>query len=40
MIPHPKIQPVHLARQAYVYVRQSTLRQVLHNAESTERQYQ
>ena len=39
MIPHPKIQPVHLARQAYVYVRQSTLRQVLHNAESTERQY-
>jgi DNA invertase Pin-like site-specific DNA recombinase len=39
MIPHPKIRPVHLARQAYVYVRQSTLRQVLHNAESTERQY-
>ncbi len=39
MTPHPKIQPAHLARQAYVYVRQSTLRQVLHNAESTERQY-
>ena len=39
MIPHPKIRPVHLARQAYVYVRQSTLRQVLHNGESTERQY-
>jgi DNA invertase Pin-like site-specific DNA recombinase/G3E family GTPase len=39
MISHPKIQPVHLTRQAYVYVRQSTLRQVLHNAESTERQY-
>jgi DNA invertase Pin-like site-specific DNA recombinase len=39
MNPHPKILPAHLARQAYVYVRQSTLRQVLHNAESTERQY-
>jgi DNA invertase Pin-like site-specific DNA recombinase len=39
MIPHPKIRPVHLARQAYVYVRQSTLRQVLHNGESAERQY-
>jgi DNA invertase Pin-like site-specific DNA recombinase len=39
MIPHPKILPAHLARQAYVYVRQSTLRQVLHNGESTERQY-
>lgn len=39
MTPHPKIHPSHLARQAYVYVRQSTLHQVLHNAESTERQY-
>jgi DNA invertase Pin-like site-specific DNA recombinase len=39
MTVHPKILPAHLARQAYVYVRQSTLRQVLHNAESTERQY-
>ncbi len=39
MTMHPKILPAHLARQAYVYVRQSTLRQVLHNAESTERQY-
>src|SRR5712691_177082 len=39
MTPHPKILPAHLARQAYVYVRQSTLRQVLHNNESTERQY-
>jgi len=39
MMVHPKILPAHLARQAYVYVRQSTLRQVLHHAESTERQY-
>lgn len=29
----------HLARQAYLYVRQSTLRQVLENTESTQRQY-
>lgn len=34
-----KIQPRHLARTAYLYVRQSTLRQVLENTESTERQY-
>ena len=39
MNPHPKILPVHLNRKAYVYVRQSTLHQVLHNGESTERQY-
>jgi DNA invertase Pin-like site-specific DNA recombinase len=36
---HPKITPNDLARQAIVYVRQSTLRQVLENTESTERQY-
>jgi DNA invertase Pin-like site-specific DNA recombinase len=36
---HPKITPDHLARQAIVYVRQSTLKQVLENRESTERQY-
>jgi len=36
---HPKITPDHLARQAIVYVRQSTLKQVLENTESTERQY-
>ena len=36
---HPKILPIHLSRKAYVYVRQSTLHQVLHNGESTERQY-
>jgi DNA invertase Pin-like site-specific DNA recombinase len=29
----------HLARSAYLYVRQSTLRQVLENTESTKRQY-
>jgi DNA invertase Pin-like site-specific DNA recombinase len=36
---HHKIKPTHLARQAYLYVRQSTLRQVLENTESTKRQY-
>jgi DNA invertase Pin-like site-specific DNA recombinase len=34
-----KIQSQHLRRQAYLYVRQSTLRQVVENTESTERQY-
>jgi DNA invertase Pin-like site-specific DNA recombinase len=34
-----KIQPTHLQRQAFVYVRQSTAAQVEHNRESTERQY-
>jgi hypothetical protein len=29
----------HRSRPAYVYVRQSTLAQVRHNQESTERQY-
>jgi DNA invertase Pin-like site-specific DNA recombinase len=36
----PKIQAQHLARQAIVYVRQSTPKQVLLNQESTRRQYQ
>ena len=36
---HNKIGPTHLQRQAYLYVRQSTLRQVLENTESTKRQY-
>ena len=36
---HRKVAATHLARQAYVYVRQSTLRQVLENTESTKRQY-
>jgi DNA invertase Pin-like site-specific DNA recombinase len=34
-----KITPQHLQRQAFLYVRQSTLRQVLENTESTQRQY-
>jgi len=37
--PHQKVQASHLKRNAYVYVRQSTLRQVLENTESTKRQY-
>src|SRR5438552_223990 len=36
---HHKIAATHLQRQAYLYVRQSTLRQVLENTESTKRQY-
>jgi DNA invertase Pin-like site-specific DNA recombinase len=36
---HSKISATHLLRRAYVYVRQSTLRQVLENTESTKRQY-
>ena len=34
-----KVTALHLKRDAYVYVRQSTLRQVFENTESTERQY-
>lgn len=34
-----KIQPIHLERAAYVYVRQSTLAQVHYNVESQKRQY-
>lgn len=34
-----KITPRHFRRQAYLYVRQSTLRQVVENTESTLRQY-
>jgi DNA invertase Pin-like site-specific DNA recombinase len=34
-----KITPQHLQRQAFLYIRQSTLRQVVENTESTERQY-
>ncbi len=34
-----KITPAHLARQAIVYLRQSSAAQVEHNRESTERQY-
>ncbi|MBK6973268.1 MAG: recombinase family protein [Sterolibacteriaceae bacterium] len=35
----PKVSTNHLRRDAYLYVRQSTLRQVLENTESTKRQY-
>jgi len=34
-----KVTAGHLARTAYLYVRQSTLRQVVHNTESATRQY-
>jgi DNA invertase Pin-like site-specific DNA recombinase len=37
--PCDKVTPRHLRRAAYLYVRQSTLRQVLENSESTQRQY-
>jgi excisionase family DNA binding protein len=33
------VQAAHLSRRAYVYVRQSTLHQVVENTESTRRQY-
>ena len=33
------VQPHHLERGAYLYIRQSSLRQVLENVESTKRQY-
>jgi DNA invertase Pin-like site-specific DNA recombinase len=36
---HQKVTASHLGRLAYLYVRQSTLRQVLENTESTKRQY-
>ena len=36
---HQKVQATHLQRKAYLYVRQSTLRQVVENTESTQRQY-
>ncbi len=36
---HEKVTASHLARMAYLYVRQSTLRQVEQNNESTQRQY-
>jgi DNA invertase Pin-like site-specific DNA recombinase len=34
-----KVKVTHLSRKAYLYVRQSTLRQVIENQESTRRQY-
>src|SRR5271169_5980458 len=36
---HSKVSAEHLRRDAFLYVRQSTLRQVLENTESTQRQY-
>ena len=36
---HQKVRASHLQRDAYLYVRQSTLRQVFENTESTKRQY-
>jgi len=36
---HQKVTASHLKRGAYLYVRQSTLRQVIENTESTDRQY-
>jgi DNA invertase Pin-like site-specific DNA recombinase len=36
---HPKIRPDHLDRQAFIYVRQSTLLQVREHTGSTTRQY-
>ena len=34
-----KVTAAHLCRKAYLYIRQSTLRQVFENTESTKRQY-
>jgi DNA invertase Pin-like site-specific DNA recombinase len=36
---HQKVQAEHLVRNAFLYVRQSTLRQVRENIESSQRQY-
>ena len=36
---HQKVTTSHLKRDAYLYVRQSTVRQVIENTESTQRQY-
>jgi len=36
---HPKVLKTHLQRQAVIYVRQSTPRQVIQNLESQKRQY-
>ena len=34
-----KVTASHLTREAFLYVRQSTLHQVIQNTESTQRQY-
>jgi DNA invertase Pin-like site-specific DNA recombinase len=38
-VPELKVTSQHLQRDAYLYIRQSTPRQVLENTESTQRQY-
>lgn len=38
-MPELKVTSQHLERDAYLYIRQSTPRQVLENIESTQRQY-
>ena len=38
-LPEMKVTADHLRRDAYLYVRQSSLRQVAENVESTQRQY-
>jgi DNA invertase Pin-like site-specific DNA recombinase len=38
-VQHPKVSDVHRQRLAYIYVRQSTLKQVMHNQESQHYQY-
>lgn len=38
-VAHSKLTASHLRRNAYLYIRQSTLRQVFENTESTKRQY-
>jgi len=39
MSAHQKVTASHLQREAYLYVRLSTLRQVFENTESSKRQY-
>lgn len=39
MNPSLKVQSYHLSRNAYLYIRQSSMRQVIENIESTKRQY-
>jgi DNA invertase Pin-like site-specific DNA recombinase len=36
---HPKVSAAHLCREAFIYVRQSTPRQIVENIESTQTQY-
>jgi len=38
-MPDVKVTSTHLERDAYLYIRQSTARQVIENTESTLRQY-